>query len=262
MRKPRRRVAVVTGGSRGVGRAIVIELADAGFDVAFAYREYRRGADEAVAELRARGRRALAVKVDVTRPTHVQRFFRRVRSSLGPVAVLVNNVGEYVEGPIASMSFETWKGSIDSNLHAAFLCSREAIPDMRRRRWGRIVNITESVAETQAPAPGVAAYHVGKLALLAFTRALAWEEIRNGITVNGVGPGLTDNGHLGAKWHRLMSSRSPLGRLVEPREIARAVGFLVSPESEAITGAQLSVGAGWDMTGGSRPDASIEGVLR
>ncbi len=245
-----------------MGQAIAIALAEAGLDVAFSYRSYRKGADRTAAEVKKLGRRTLAVRADMTQPAQVRSLFRKVRSALGPVAVLVNNVGEYTEGAIGSISFDDWKSSIDSNLHAAFLCSREALADMRKRRWGRIVNITESPAETQAPAPGVAAYHVGKLALLAFTRALAWEEIKTGITVNAVGPGLTDNGHLGAKWHRLMSKQSPIGRLVRPAEVARAVAFLVSPESAAISGAQLSVGGGWDMTGGSRPDASIEGVLR
>jgi 3-oxoacyl-[acyl-carrier protein] reductase len=255
-------VALVTGGSRGVGRAIAIELAAAGYDVAFAYRGYRRGADRTAAAVRARGRRALAVRADVTQPVQVRRLLQRVRSALGPVGVLVNNVGEYTEGPIASMSIEEWKGIFDSNLLSAFLCAREVLPEMRRRRWGRIVNITESPAETQAPAPGAAAYHVAKLALLSFTRALAWEEIRGGITVNAVGPGLTDNEHLGAKSEKVMRARSPIGRLVRPEEIARAVSFLVSPESAAITGAQLSVGGGWEMTGGPRPDASLSGVLR
>ncbi len=245
-----------------MGQAITIALAEAGLDVAFSYRSYRKGADRTEAEVKKRGHRTLAVRADITQPAQVRGLFRKVRAALGAVAVLVNNVGEYTEGAIGSISFDDWKSSIDSNLHAAFLCSREALADMRVRRWGRIVNITESPAETQAPAPGVAAYHVGKLALLAFTRALASEEIKTGITVNAVGPGLTDNGHLGAKWHRLMSKQSPLGRLVRPAEVARAVVFLVSPESAAISGAQLSVGGGWDMTGGSRPDASIEGVLR
>jgi 3-oxoacyl-[acyl-carrier protein] reductase len=257
----RSRVALVTGGSRGIGRAIAIELAAAGFDVAFAYRGFKRGADRTAAAVRAEGRRALAVRADVTQPAQVERLLRRVRGALGPIDVLVNNVGEYTEGPIASMQIEEWRGIFDSNLHSAFMCARAALPDMRRRRWGRIVNITESPAETQAPAPGAAAYHVSKLALLAFTRALALEEIRRGITVNAVGPGLTDNEHLGVKGGKEMRSLSPIGRLVRPEEIARAVAFLMAPESAAITGAQLSVGGGWDMTGGARPDASLSRVL-
>ncbi len=256
------RVALVTGGSRGVGRAVAIALADAGFDVGFAYRGHRRGAERTLAEVKRRGRRAIAVRADVTRQDQVRRLFASVRRALGPVSVLVNNVGEYAEGPIASMRFEEWKGIVDSNLHAAFLCAREAVPEMRRKRWGRIVNITASVVETQAPAPGAAAYHVAKLALLALTRALALEEIRRGITVNAVGPGLTDNAHLGALYKRVMTARSPIGRLVRPDEIARAVAFLASRESSAISGTQLSVGGGWDMTGGGRPDASLTHVLR
>ncbi|MEE9218767.1 MAG: SDR family oxidoreductase [Acidobacteriota bacterium] len=254
-------VALVTGGTLGIGRAVAEGLAGAGWDVALSYRRTSAQATRVCAGIRARGRRALAVRADVTAPAQVRRLFRTVRQRLGPVRVLVNNVGEYAEGPLASMSVEDWKAIFDSNLHSAFLCSMEALSDMRRRGWGRVINITASVSETQAPAPGAAAYHIAKQALLAFTRALASEEVGRGITINAVGPGLTDNAHLGARWVKIMTALSPLGRLVEPREVARAVVFLACTESEAITGAHLAVGGGWDMTGGGRPDASLERVI-
>lgn len=245
----------------GIGRAISQELADTGWNVAFSYRQTKREAQKTCFSIHARGHRALAVRADVTDAGQVQRLFRKVKKELGPIEILVNNVGEYTEGPLGSMSIDEWRGIFDSNLHSAFLCMRAALPGMRRRRWGRIVNITTSCTENHSPAPGAGAYHAAKEALLAFTRALALEEIGNGITVNAVGPGLTDNKHLGAKWERAMTRLSPLGRMVKPHEIARAVAFLASKESGAITGSHLAVGGGWDMTGGGRPDASLMRIL-
>ena len=254
-------MALVTGGGQGIGRAVAVGLAAAGWDIAFSYRGNRREAGCTSAAVRARGRRALAVRADVTRPAQVRRLFATVRRALGAPRVLVNNVGEYTEGAIASISPEEWRAIFDSNLHATFLCCREALAGMRRAGGGRIINITASVAETQAPAPGAAAYHVAKQAVLAFTRALAAEEGAGGITVNAVGPGLTDNAHLGATWERTMRSLTPAKRLVRPEEVARCVVFLADEASRSINGAQLSVGGGWILTGGPHPDASLMGVL-
>jgi NAD(P)-dependent dehydrogenase (short-subunit alcohol dehydrogenase family) len=257
----RNRVALVTGGSMGIGRAIAQALAEVGWDVALSYRRTAREAEKACIFIHARGHRALAVRADVTDVRQVQGLFRKVHKELGTVQVLVNNVGEYTEGRLGSMSVAEWKATFDSNLHSAFLCTREALPRMRRLGWGRVINITSSTAENHTPAPGAGAYHAAKEALLAFTRALALEEIGHGITVNAVGPGLTDNAHLGSTWEKAMTDLSPLGRLVEPQEVARSVAFLASKESAAITGAHLAVGGGWDLTGGGRPDASLMRIL-
>lgn len=245
----------------GIGRAISQELADAGWNVALSYRQSEREAEKTCFSIHARGHRALAVRADVTDARQVRRLLRQVQKELGSIQVLVNNVGEYTEGPLGSMSIEDWKWAFDSNLHSAFLCARETLSGMRRLRWGRIINITASCTENHPAAPGAGAYHAAKEALLSFTRSLALEEIRHGITVNAVGPGLTDNEHLGAKWEKAMTRLSPLGRMVEPHEVARAVAFLASKGSEAITGAHLAVGGGWNATGGGRPDASLMRIL-
>lgn len=239
-------VALVTGGSRGLGSAMAVALAEAGWDVAVNYRSARDAATEVVGRVESAGRRGAAVQGDVTDPDAAARVVADTEERLGPLGVLVNNVGEFHFAPLGTMSYDEWRQVLDSNLGSAFLMSSLVLPGMRQRRYGRIVNIGLGPTHLVRAAPNVAAYAVAKTGLLVMTLSLAAEEAPHGITVNCVSPGLIDNGMLPPEQAQWMHKRVPMGRLGETREVGDAVVFLVSDRASYISGANLAVAGGWD----------------
>jgi len=240
------RTALVTGSSRGIGRAIAIELARCGCDVAINCRQDDSAAGSAKAAVEALGQRSVVVPMDVTRPEAGPRILSRVGETLGETDVLVNNVGEFALGPLSALDHEEWRRIIYSNLGSAHYLSRAALPSMRSRRSGWIVNIGLSPAHLVRGAPNVAAYAIAKTGVSILTRSLAIEEASFGVRVNCVSPGLIDNGHLDPAQAEWMRKRVPLGRLGRPEEVAAAVAFLVSERASYISGATLAVAGGWD----------------
>jgi 3-oxoacyl-[acyl-carrier protein] reductase len=241
------KVALVTGSARGIGSAVARALAGAGADVAVNYVRSRAEADALAAEIRATGRRAVAIRADVARPDEVTAMFHEVARDLGPPDILVNNAGPFLIRRLADTSFEEWRAVVEPNLYGVFLCSRAAIPAMRAKGWGRIVNLTVAPVEKHGAAPRSSAYHAAKAGVHALTKTLAAEEAPNGITVNAVGPGLIDGPGLSADLRDRLRAKTPLGRLGTAQEIARAVLFLVDPASSYVTGAHLSVAGGWEL---------------
>ena len=239
-------IALVTGSSRGIGRTIAVDLARRGADVAVNYRTAQAAAAEVVAEIRGLGRRAIAVQADVARSTEVSRLIETVVGELGPIDLLVNNVGDFFIKPLAAMNNEEWDYVLNSNLSSAYYLCRAVLPDMRKRRKGSICNIGLSPCHLVRGAPNVAAYAIAKTGILILTRSLAAEEAPYGITVNCVSPGLIDNGHLPPAQAEWMRKRVPIGRLGRAEEIAEAVAFLLSEASAYVSGANLAVSGGWD----------------
>jgi 3-oxoacyl-[acyl-carrier protein] reductase len=240
--------ALVTGASRGIGRAIAVALGSAGHQVACGYSSDHAGADETCAAVRDAGGEALAVHIDVTDTGSVDTAFGEIEGAFGPVTVLVNNAGVTADGLIARMSDEHWSQVVQTNLTGAFHTIRRATPKLMRARWGRIVNVSSVSAHLGAP--GQANYSAAKAGLVGLTRAVARELARRNVTCNIVAPGpivtaMTEG--MPAEWHAVMQATVPLGRLGTPEEVGAVVGFLCSDAAAYVTGAIVPVDGGLGM---------------
>ena len=241
------RVAFVTGGSRGIGRAIALKLCRAGFEIVVASPEVDN--NEAVAcEIRACNAEAMTLNLDVTSPESVKEGFAKVLKDKTRIDVLVNNAGIARDGLAVRMKPSDWQLVLKVNLEGAFLCSQQALPSMMRSRWGRIVNISSVVG--QAGSAGQANYAASKAGLIGLTKALAQEMGSRGITVNAIAPGYIDTDmtkSLPEELKQKMLATVPLARMGTPEDIAGAVKFLVSDEASYITGHVLAVNGGMYM---------------
>ena len=238
-------VALVTGASRGIGRAACVALARRGLAVAIGYRSDPEAAEETVAKVRAEDGDAVAVPVDVTDEASVESAFKQTEAELGSVRVLVNNAGFIKDGLAVKYTAQAWDATVDTNLRGAFLCSRRALSAMMRARWGRIVNIA-SAAALRGNA-GQTAYSASKAGLVGFTRSLAREVGSRGITVNVLCPGFVDTkmtSSQSAELRKRYVEMTPAGRLGSPEEIAAVIAFLSAPEASYVNGAIISVDGG------------------
>jgi len=239
------RVALVTGASRGIGRAVAVELARAGARVAVNYAASEEAAREVVKAIEELGGQAIPVKFDVSDPEEVSRGIKEVEDALGGIEILVNNAGITRDGLLARMKEEDWERVLSVNLRGAFLVTRAVLPGMMKRRWGRIVNISSVVAFSGNP--GQTNYAASKAGLVGFSRSLALEVARRGITVNVVAPGFIETDMTAAlpeKAREALLSRVPMGRAGTPEEVAHAVVFLASEKASYITGTVLHVNGG------------------
>ncbi len=240
--------AVVTGGSRGIGRAIALRLAEQGADVAFSYRGNEAAATETSRAIEALGRRSLAVQADVTKPEAAESLVKASLEALGKVDILVNNAGTTRDDLIMRMSSDAWREVLETNLFGAFYTLKAVTRPMLKARGGRIINITS--VSGQAGQMGQANYSSAKAGLIGLTKAAARELASRGITVNAVAPGfvLTElTQDLSDELKAQITERTPLGRFGTPEEIAHAVAFLASNEAAYITGQVLAVDGGLVM---------------
>jgi len=238
------RTALVTGSSRGIGRAIAIRLAEAGAKVAVNYRVREKEASEVVAIIDAKGGRSLACRADVSRYDEVAAMVEDVKRELGPIDILVNNATIHRGRKVEKLPLEDWDLVIKSCLYGAFHCTRCVVPSMKERGWGRIVNISSGVGERGYP--GDTAYGAAKAGLLGFTKSLSRELAPYRITVNAVMPGfvLTEmTGSLTSENIELIRQSIPLGKLCEPEDVAEMVAFLVAKGSN-VTGSIHHVDGG------------------
>jgi len=240
--------ALVTGGSRGIGKAIGLRLATQGADVAFSFKGNEVAARETAREIQTMGRRAIAIQGDVAQVESADAVVKTALDAFGKLDILVNNAGITRDDLIMRMSPEAWREVLETNLFGAFWMTKAVTRPMLKARGGRIINITS--VSGQAGQTGQANYSAAKAGLIGLTKATARELASRGITVNAVAPGfvLTElTQDLPDELKQEITSRTPLGRFGTTEEIANAVAFLASDEAGYITGQVLAVDGGLVM---------------
>ncbi len=236
------RVAIVTGGARGIGREIALKLAEVGASVVVSD---LADAEPVAQEIRGMNRQSLAVQADVSSASDVARLVEATVSSYGRVDILVNNAGIARDQLLLRMSDEDWDAVLNVNLKSVFLCTRAVLRHMMKQRWGRIISLSSIVGIVGNP--GQANYASAKAGIIGFTRTIAREVGSRGITVNAIAPGFIDTPmtqKLGEEQRQELLKRIPLGFLGTPRDVAEAVAFLASEEARYITGQVLGVDGG------------------
>jgi len=238
------KVALVTGAGRGIGKAVALELAAAGADIVFTNRT-KALADATEAEVKALGRRCLAVQADISQADQVEGMVAAANEALGGVDILVNNAGITRDGLLLRMTPEDWRSVMAVNLDGMFLVTRAVIKGMVRKRWGRVINLTSVVGFTGNP--GQVNYASSKSAVVGFTKSIAKELGARNITCNAVAPGFIETDMTAALTEaqkEAILGQVPLGRMGAAEEIAKAVRFLASDDAAYITGTTLHINGG------------------
>lgn len=244
MQKLDDKIALVTGGSRGIGKSIALELAKLGAKVAINYHGSKDKAEAVADEIRGLGSEALVLQADVGNAESARNLVKQVIDQWGRVDVLVNNAGITRDTTFKKMTDEAWHEVINTNLHSVYYVTSAALPSMLENKFGRIINISSFVG--QAGNFGQTNYAASKGAVIAFTKSLAKEVARNNITVNAVAPGFTATEMVAAipeKVQEKILANVPQSRFGEPEEVARGVAYLAA-EGSYITGQQLNINGG------------------
>ncbi|NES21210.1 MAG: bifunctional dihydropteridine reductase/dihydrofolate reductase TmpR [Symploca sp. SIO3E6] len=239
--------ALVTGSAVGIGRAIALELASRGFDVAFHYNRSAEAANQACQEAATQGVKAIALQADVTKPKQAQFLVKSTAEQLGGLSVVINNVGNYLSNPTSQTSVEEWHSVIDSNLNTTFYVTSAAIPHLKSAGWGRIVNTGAASAHNVTARGTNTAYIIAKTGIIIYTKSLAKELIKDNITANVISPGIAENSfEYDDDWQEALPVL-PAKRPATLSEIANAACFFISTEADYITGQVLEVAGGWSL---------------
>jgi len=235
------KIALVTGSSRGIGREIAVKVADVISGIAVHYMSDRAAAQEVVKKIRKRGKQAECFRADLTKERQASAMVRKVEEKLGKVDILVNNFGPILVKSWEKVTSSEWDFVLNGNLASALFCLKAVLPSMRKRKWGRIINLGYSRAEQLVAFSTITPYAIAKTGLLILTRTVSASESERGITVNMVSPGLIEGGILPKD---KSISEKKLGKF---ENVADAVLFLISEQAGFITGANLIVAGGWKI---------------
>ncbi|EMA54052.1 SDR family NAD(P)-dependent oxidoreductase [Halococcus thailandensis] len=232
------RTALVTGSAKGVGRELLLSLADCGASVAVHYNTSDEEAQSVAEQAAELGVEVTIVQGDVTDPVAVDELFDAVEDELGDVDILVNNVGAFAPSHWEEISFGTWNRVLETNLNGTYLCSKRALPGMREREWGRIVNVGYASADRLLVSPKNFPYFVAKAGVIMFTRMLAADTQDDGITVNAVSPYVVENSEV-------FPDDLPRGRPANFDDMAQAMRFFLDEDSDYLSGQNVAVDGGW-----------------
>lgn len=245
------KVALITGGSRGIGRGIALELARRGADVVINYARKRGAAEAVVAEIQAMGRRAQAIRANLAEPDKIEAMFDKIEADFGRCDVLVGNAASGVLKPLMEITDKHWDWTLDVNARSILRCAQRAIPHMRREGWGRIIAITSMGSVRVYPAYTVVG--ISKAAIEALMRYLAAELAPHGIIVNAIAPGLADTDALTyfpldpAEAIRVAVERTPAGRIITPEDVGKLVAFLCTDDAAMIVGQTIVLDGGFSL---------------
>ena len=241
------KVALITGGARGIGRAIALDLAAHGWSVAVCYRSSAREAAEVVDAVQKQGKAALAIECDVSDPEAATAMVQRITREWRRIDALINSAGPYHRAPLLDETNEGWHSMFDNNLHPVFYLSKAVIPLMKQRRWGRIVSFSISNAEQLVAQPQLTAYYISKVGLVVLMRSLARLVAADGITANCVAPGYIDSGSAPREELAAAVKRIPAGYIGTVAQTAAVVRFLLSDEAGYINGANIQLSGAWGV---------------
>lgn len=245
--KTNMRVALITGGVRGIGRASALKLARQGWAIAACYKKSHAEADALRSELQAIGVPELCLCADVSNPVAAEDLVRQVEDKFGRIDALINCAGAYHRISLMEESIEGWHDMFDNNLHPVFYLSRPVAQGMMRRGWGRIVNFSMVNADQQTGQPFVTAHYIAKLGVLVLTRSLAKMLAPHGITVNAISPGFIDSGGVPPEELAQSFKSIPAGYMGSPEDVASAVCYFLSEDARYVNGTNIHISGGWGI---------------
>jgi len=241
------KVALISGGARGIGRAVALDLAARGWSVAICYRTSAKEANEVIDAAKEHGVAASALQCDVSDPQAAVEWVQRVNQQWGRIDALINGAGPYHRVSLLDETNEGWHSMFDNNLHPVFYLSKAAIPIMQERKWGRIICFSMANAEQVIAQPQLTAHYITKVGLLVLARSLARLVAPYGITVNAISPGFIDSGSTPRAELEAAAKRIPAGFVGSVEDAASAVRFLLSDEARYVNGANIQLSGAWGV---------------
>lgn len=236
MKQSNKHIALITGGAKNLGAAIATDLAKKGIGVAIHYHAGKQDAQKTLRDILKHSSGCI-VSGDVANPDDVNAMFAEAEKELGSVDVLVNLVGNFIYEPITGMEFEKFSDVIESNLYGTFLCSQRALPNMQKKKWGRIINFGCVAADSITVRKNTTPYYIAKTGVIMLTKAFAYEYAKDGITVNSISPGILETSSA--------KPSTPSGTFAQFSDITNAIDFLLKNESGYVSGATIEVAGGW-----------------
>src|SRR3989475_6409164 len=241
------KVALITGGARGIGRCVALDLATRGWSVAICFRSSAKEADEVIDAVKAQGVRGAALQCDVSDPKAAVEWVQRVNQEWGRIDALINGAGPYHRVSLLDETNEAWHSMFDNNLHPVFYLSQAVIPIMRERKWGRIVCFSMANAEQLIAQPQLTAHYITKVGLLVLARSLARLVAPHGITVNAISPGFIDSGSAPKEELEAAAKRIPAGYVGSVEDAVAAVCFFLSYEARHIKWGNNQISGAWGI---------------